>query len=140
MAVNPADIERVLELIEQGESENAACKTVGMSRNTFRSAALKYGAADKYARATEALARDQVEKLETAIEEMRSGEITPEIGRIEIEARKWIASKLFKPTWGDKVALEHAGNLVTTSIPTDRLTDDQLAALAGIPTDKPAGG
>ncbi len=109
MAQDPATIELVLDLIENGSSENAACKKAGISRNTFRSAALRIGAADKYARATEALARDQVEKLEAVIQEMREGKIPSDVGRIEVDARKWIASKLFKPTWGDKVVQEHQG-------------------------------
>lgn len=132
---DPSKIEAVLALIESGESERAACERVGINRGTFRSAALKYEAADHYARATEALARDQVEKLETTIEEMRNGEITPEIGRIEIEARKWIASKLFKPTWGDKIVQEHTGpGGGAVAINLGGLTDDQLRALASIPT------
>ena len=102
---DPAKIEAVLRLIESGNSEQAACKEVGINRGTFRSAALKYGAAETYARATEALARDQAGKIEEVIEEMRAGTLTPEIGRIELDARKWIAQRMFRPLWGDKVAV-----------------------------------
>lgn len=116
---DPKKIEQVLALIEDGHSERAACEQVGINRGTFRSAALKFASADHYARATEALARDQVEKLEETIQEMRDGSVSPEIGRIEIEARKWIASKLFKPTWGDKMAVEHSGGVNITISPTD---------------------
>lgn len=131
----PENIERVLALIEAGSSEREACTEVGINRGTFRSAALRYAMADQYARATEALARDQVEKLETTIEELRSGDISPEVAKIEIDARKWIASKLFKPTWGDKVALDHAGALdVRATVDVGGLTEEQLATLAGIPT------
>lgn len=137
MAVEPEKIEQVLALIEQGESENAACKQVGIARNTFRSAALKYGAADKYARATEALARDQVEKLETTIEELRQGKINVDVAKVEIDARKWIASKLFKPTWGDKQAVEVSGGMTIASIDPRELTDEQLQVLSTLPPRKP---
>lgn len=133
--IDPAKIEQVLALIEQGSSERAACQEVGINRATFRSAAIRVGAADQYARATEALARDQVEKLEAVIEEVRSGKIPTEVAKIEIDARKWIASKLFKPTWGDKVAVDHSGAVATAAIPAGTLTDDELRALAGIPLD-----
>jgi hypothetical protein len=106
---DPAKIEQVLALIESGHSERSACDTIGINRGTFRSAALRFGQADHYARATEALARDQVEKIEAVIEEMRDSKIPTDVARIEIDARKWLASKLFKPTWGDKIVQEHTG-------------------------------
>lgn len=133
-SATPEIIERVLALIENGHSERSACEQMGIARGTFRSAALRYGVADQYARATEALARDQVEKLETTIDELRRGEISADVAKIEIDARKWIASKLFKPTWGDKVALDHAGAVdIRATIRAEGLTDAQLAALAGVP-------
>ena len=105
MAVDPAKIEAVLAGIESGQSEREACRNADINRGTFRSAVLRYGLANQYARATEALARDQVDQIEAAVEEMKAGRLSPEIGRIELDARKWIASKLFKPGWGDKVAV-----------------------------------
>lgn len=107
--ITPEMVDKALALIESGETETAACASVGISRGGFRSAALKFARADYYARATEALARDQVEKLEAVIDEMRRGEIPADVARIEIDARKWIASKLFKPTWGDRLAAEVTG-------------------------------
>lgn len=104
-----AKVAAVLKRIESGESENAACIAEKMNRGTFRSACLRVAAADNYARACEALARDQVEKLEVCIQEMRDGTLTPEQARIEIEARKWTASRLFRPTWGDKLSQEVSG-------------------------------
>jgi len=93
----------VLALVESGMSENAACTEVGINRATFRAAALREGAGDSYARALEGLAQDQVEKVEIAIERMHSGEIKPEAARIEIDARKWFASKFLPKRYGDKV-------------------------------------
>ena len=127
-------VEAVLALIEAGNSERSACEQVGIDRGTFRSQALKVASATQYARATEALARDQVDKLEAVIEEMRAKAISPEIARIEIDARKWMASTLFKPTWGDKVAVDLSGGIaVAASIDVTGLTDEQVRVLASIP-------
>lgn len=120
---DPAKIEAVLSRIEAGESERAACDAEGINRGTFRSAALRFGAADQYARATEALARDQVEKLETTITEMREGTIAVDVAKVEIDARKWIASKLFKPTWGDHTTVD-----ARMKHDLSGLSDDDIAA------------
>lgn len=134
----PAEtILKTIELIEGGSSERSACEQMGINRGTFRSAALRIGAADQYARATEALARDQVEKLETTIDELRAGTISVDVAKVEIDARKWIASKLFKPTWGDKMAVEHGGVIGTAQMDTSKLTDEQLQVLASLAPPKP---
>lgn len=131
------DVLRIIELIEGGQSERAACREVGMDRMTFRSRALKIGGAIHYARATAALAGNQVERLESAIEEMRNGQLDPKAARVEIDARKWIASKLLPKQWGDKQAVEltgaNGGPIKTESkVSLDGLTDAQKAALASV--------
>ena len=102
-------VKAVLALIEQGSSERGACEAVGINRLTFRSAALKAGAVDQYARACEALAQHQVEALESAIGDMRNGVIDAGMARVEIDTRKWLASKFLPKRYGDKLELEHAG-------------------------------
>jgi len=96
-------ISQVLALIEGGMSENAACNEVGIARSTFRTTALRQGAGDNYARALEGLALDQIEKLELTIKDMRDGTLDPAIGRIEVDARKWFASKFLPKRFGDKI-------------------------------------
>ncbi len=96
-------ISQVLALMEGGASERSACETVGINRATFRAAALRHNAADQYARALEGLALDQVEKLEATIQDMRDGTLDPAIGRIEVDARKWFASKFLPKRFGDKI-------------------------------------
>jgi hypothetical protein len=84
-------------------SETAACKQVGISRSTFRTTAFRHAAGDDYARALEGLALDQIEKLEVTIQDMRDGTLDPAIGRIEVDARKWFASKFLPKRFGDKI-------------------------------------
>lgn len=103
----------VLALIESGKSENAACIEVGINRATFRAAALRHEAGDSYARALEALAQDQIEKLEVTIEDMRGGRIDAAMARVEIDARKWFASKFLPKRFGDKIEVDnrHSGSV-----------------------------
>lgn len=102
-------VSKVIDLMEQGFSENKACGTVGINRATFRSAALKNEIADEYARALKALAEDQIEKAEKTIEDMRSGEIDSQMARVELDARKWFASKFLPRRYGDKIDMTTNG-------------------------------
>jgi hypothetical protein len=115
-------VRKVLELVEGGMSENAACKEAGINRATFRAAALRVSAGDNYARALEALAADQVEKAEQVIEDMRAGVIDAAQARVELDVRKWFASKFLPKRYGDKAEVEHSGNVGLT-VNVLRITD-----------------
>jgi hypothetical protein len=98
-------VERVISLMAEGNSERSSCEQVGINRGTFRSAALRLGAADQYAQALELLANDQAEKVEQCIDDMRAGTIDSQMARVEIDARKWFASKFLPKRYGDKMTL-----------------------------------
>lgn len=126
-------VEEVIARIEAGESENAACLSVGINRATFRAAALKVGAGDAYARALASLAGDQVEKVEAAIQDMRDGKIDAQTARVEIDARKWFASKFLPSRYGDRQAIEHTGKdggpIETKEIATPEAREARIAEL-----------
>lgn len=125
----------ILAKIEAGESERSACEAVGMNRMTFRSRALKLGAASQYAEATSALARFQVEQLEAVIEKAERGEIDHQTARLVMDARKWMASKLFPRQWGDRVTNELTGpngGPVETVSWTAQADDDLLKRVASL--------
>lgn len=127
----------ILALIESGESERGACEQIGMNRMTFRSRALKMGAANQYAESLSALAHAQAEQLEVAIEDMRSGKIDAAMARVEIDARKWFASKFLPKRYGDKVALTggdpgSGDQPIRHAVAVENLTPEQLAVLAGV--------
>ena len=126
----PTQIKAVLALIEDGTSERAACEQVGINRATFRAAALREGAGDQYAGALAALAGDQVEKLEQAIQDMRAGIIDAAMARVEIDARKWFASKFLPRRYGDKVQL--AGDPENPVNVRTSLSESALEALAAM--------
>lgn len=98
-------VAEVIALVEDGSSENAACEKVGINRATFRAAAMRVGAGDNYARALAALAEDQIEKMEITIQDMRSGAIDAQQARVEMDARKWFASKFLPRKYGEKVMM-----------------------------------
>ena len=123
---NAEKVPLVLSLIEAGQSERSACEEIGISRSTFRTTALRVSAGDHYARALEGLALDQVEKLEATIQDMRDGTLDPAIGRIEVDARKWFASKFLPKRFGDKIDVEHSGTIQTQS---DEQLDGRIQAL-----------
>lgn len=134
------DVMRIIALIESGSSERAACEEVGMNRSSFRSRALKLGAADHYARAIEGLARDQVEQIEVALEKLENGTYDHQTVRALVDARKWIASKLFPRQWGDKIA--HVGGdpasgdkPIQAQVSVNGLSEAALAALADVKLD-----
>lgn len=123
---NAEKVPLVLALIESGNSERSACEEVGISRSTFRTTALRTTAGDHYARALEGLALDQIEKLEATIQDMRDGSLDPAIGRIEVDARKWFASKFLPKRFGDKLDVEHSGSVQTQ---TDEQLEGRIQAL-----------
>ncbi len=120
-------VQAVIALIEGGKSERAACMEVGIDRGTFRFAALKTGAASQYAGALEALAADQVASLELAIDDMRAGTIDAAMARVEIDARKWFASKFLPKRYGDRQVL--AGDPDAPLGKTEADVDARLALL-----------
>jgi hypothetical protein len=125
--VTPEKVTAVINRIENGQSERSACKDENVSRASFRTTALRQGAGDHYARALEALAQDQVEALEKTIEDMRSGEIDAQMARVEIDARKWFASKFLPKRYGDKMDITSDGKPLPTPI------------FSGLSVDKNAG-
>ena len=101
-------IEAILARIEGGESERSACIAEGMARATFRQSALREQMGVQYARALEGLATDQAHKIDELVEDMRNGTLDPAIGRIELDARKWLACKFLPKRYGEKV--DHTTN------------------------------
>lgn len=102
-------INAILERIEAGESENSACKAEEMARSTFRQAVLRSESGVNYARALTGLAEVQVEQIEKTIQDMRDGTLKADVGRIEVDARKWLASKFLPKRYGDKVDVTSDG-------------------------------
>ncbi len=102
-------VHNILERMKKGQSERSACDDEGISRFVFRHRALREQMGSKYAEALEALAASQVEKLEQTIEDMRSGVVDAAMARVEIDARKWFASKFLPRRYGESMNLKNDG-------------------------------
>jgi hypothetical protein len=109
-------VENVIARIENGESERSACQAEGIHRVTFRLHVLECQMASQYAQALAALAMEQVEKLEQTIDDMRNGTLDAAQARVEIDARKWFASKFLPKRFGER--LQVAGDPNQPLIPS----------------------
>ncbi|MDE2458601.1 MAG: hypothetical protein KGL20_05130 [Rhodospirillales bacterium] len=96
--------------------------------------------AAQYARAREIQADTLADEILVLADKSRTGKIVTdkadgtrevktadmvERTRLQIDARKWFASKLAPKKYGDRTAIEHSGNIGTGN-PED-LTDEQIA-------------
>ena len=46
-------------------------------------------------------------KIEEIIEEVELGNIDPHVARVSIDARKWLASKMYPKFFSDRIQLQH---------------------------------
>ena len=46
-------------------------------------------------------------KIEEIIEDVEKGKIEPNVARVSIDARKWLAAKMYPKFFSDKVQLKH---------------------------------
>ena len=46
-------------------------------------------------------------KIEEILEDVESGKIEPHAARVSIDARKWLASKMYPKFFSDKIHLQH---------------------------------
>jgi len=133
-------VKQVIQMIEDGNSENYACGQVGINRATFRNAALRFKVDNEYARALSALAQNQVELLESAIDDMRTGKIDAQMAKVEIDARKWFASKFLPKRYGEKITQEISGPdgspITQASVSLSPEQENNLSALVELAKSK----
>jgi len=133
LSENHKKVMEVIRLVESGMTERSACMKAGINRMTFRSTALRMKVEDHYARALAALAENQVALLETAIDDMRDGKIDAQMAKVEIDARKWFASKFLPKRYGEKITQEISGPdgspITQASVSLSPEQESNLAAL-----------
>jgi len=140
LSENGKKVMKVIELVESGMTERSACMQVGINRMTFRQTALRMKVEIQYARALSALAENQVALLETAIEDMREGKIDAQMAKVEIDARKWFASKFLPKRYGEKITQEISGPdgapIAQTNVSLSPEQESNLAALVELAKGK----
>ena len=105
--LTPAQAEAILEDIRQGMGLQKSAKKHGTTDTTFNRHCEKDAElALKYVRAREAQGELYADQI---IEIADNPEIPSDHKRLQIDARKWQASKLASKKYGDKIDLNHGG-------------------------------
>jgi len=103
MIAQPAFWDSVFELMSEGQSLTSVCqkKQIGYSyvmRRLHNDEELKL----RYAAARQARAQSHVEQIEQHLDDVIDGAMDPHVGRVVIDGRKWLASRMDPQLWGDK--------------------------------------
>lgn len=114
--ITPAVIEKILQLLREGQSLRRICKEnpdVPARENIFDYLDKDEDFATRYARAKEigshALVEDSIDIADAA-----KDRTAVEKARVQIQARQWAASKLHPKKYGDKQTVEMEGGLNLT--------------------------
>ena len=112
---------RICERLATGESLRSICRDDDMPSlaSIFLWLAKHPEFSEQYTRAREAQAEAHADRI---VEIADDDTIDPNHKRIMVDARKWVASKLKPKRYGDKVDLEHSGNVGLT-VNVLRITD-----------------
>ena len=94
--------------IGNGESLRGVSKDLGVPFQTVWSAIMS----DEKRRATYedakmSRAHFHASKIEEILEDVETGKIEPNVARVSIDARKWLAAKMYPKFFSDKVQLQH---------------------------------
>lgn len=131
----------ICDMLMDGQSLRAICllKTMPDKGTVLRWLEAYPGFRVQYARAREIQADTLADEILLLSDKSRPGKKTTlkadgtketvtgdmvERTRLQIDARKWYASKLAPKKYGDRQQIEHSGSITTK---TEDLTDDQIA-------------
>ena len=108
LSMDPAIIDTILDRLAAGEPLNAICRTPGYpSPQLFRFHVVDDTAlASRYARARNVGLDHQAEQI---VEIAQDDKRDPNARRVEIDARKWLLSKMRPDKYGDRVTQEVTG-------------------------------
>lgn len=99
--ITDSDFELICQRIEEGESITAVCKETGMpSVRCFYRALTDQNKQQRYARAREVQMLGEADRI---LDVASDKSLTPEDRRVEVDARKWRASKLAPKRYGDRL-------------------------------------
>ena len=122
--------------IGTGLSVHKACLKHSAKFQDFYPLLSRDDLAEKYARAREARSDVRVDAMDDLMDEIKSGAVDPNAGRVLMDGIKWMAGKEKPKKYGDKPNTEvtinnHDNRTLTVNEAFLRtLTNDQLQALA----------
>lgn len=104
------EIPNILIEIENGESLISACKKHDITKGSFLYRVKQNKELyDHYVRACETRGILIGESIEQDMEDIRNKKLDPTAGRVIIDTKKWLASKMFPRMFGEKQAVEVTG-------------------------------
>jgi|SRR6185437_15150623 len=112
--------DRICEWLADGKSLKAFCDETGNPSQSmvYRWVAANAAFREKYARAREDQAETLADEI-VAIADEATDSDTAQVARIKIDARKWVAGKLAPKKYGDKLDLNHSGEVAVKRVVAD---------------------
>lgn len=100
--------EMILKRLSQGETVSSICREKGMpaASSVFLWSSTYPEFSERYLLALKGVGQIKVDKISDVIEEMKSRKIDPAVGKIEIDALKWMAGRFYPKMYGDKQVIE----------------------------------
>lgn len=141
----PEIAEVILDRLADGERLRKICESEGMpSRGAVQHWVLTDhdGFASRYARACEIgwqlMAEDTLDiaddgRNDVFVDQAGSERVNQDVvnrSRLRVDTRKWLLSKMLPKVYGDKLDLNHSGDLAVRAVPDDKL-ESRLADLIG---------
>lgn len=103
--------EKVLDAIASGMSLRDLCAAYSVSMGSLHKWLTAPERADRYARARVERAASHAARIELLADQVEDGTITPDVARVSIDARKWLAARMDARNWA-----EQKGPLVNISL------------------------
>lgn len=106
------DCAKVIEMVADTKSLRGACEELGLhcpSTHTMidEDAELR----GKYARAREVRGESFGEQVASIATDVLAKRVPPEVGRVAMDGLKWTSARMAPKRWGDRLALEHSGQI-----------------------------
>jgi len=107
----------ICELIADGQSLRRICRERANGKDfPSRDTVLRWLMAEpdfaaKYAHAREIQGDESFDRVGDTIDDLKAGEIVPDVARVILDGLKWRAAKLLPKKYGDKLDLNHEGGL-----------------------------
>lgn len=117
-------IEAVLAWIAGGLSVRKSCAIENVSVPWF----LENVDGEQYARARDACADTHFDGLLDLAAKVQDGDIDPQAARVSADIIKWNVARMKPRSYGDRVALEHSGDLITATPPAPLAVMAELAS------------
>lgn len=113
--------EEILALLVEGKSMSEICRRKGMPkyRAVFYRLEVDQEFSANYARAREAQADADADKIGDIADRVVRGLMDPAAARVAIDAYKWTAGKRKPKAYGDRQEIEHTGGITITVTPDD---------------------